>query len=229
MSKKTLLLLGIILAVGFFAVCFFTPKHIVQIIPPTCDPTKTDCSKFTPDGTPFERPPEPVSPTTTTQVGQIDEHLFIDNTLRDVNFCGKMYRVKQVKINGVDVVQRVAEIATKNLMPETFKMGPYLPPADEWRIISNKNGEVAKAMCENVFLNNHHNSNTKNPTTVYEILEVGVSPNADINQTEQPTYLVSAPGFHVVVNSSTNEIFDFSDFDGSSIRSEERRVGKECA
>jgi hypothetical protein len=59
-----------------------------------------------------------VSPATTTQVGQIDEHLFIDNTLKDVNFCGKTYRVKQVIIDGVDVVQRVAELATVGKVTE---------------------------------------------------------------------------------------------------------------
>jgi hypothetical protein len=46
--------------------------------------------------------------------GKIDEHLTIDNTLRDVNFCGKIYKVKQVLIDGVDVVQRIAEIATED-------------------------------------------------------------------------------------------------------------------
>jgi hypothetical protein len=50
--------------------------------------------------------------------GKIDEHLTIDNTLRDVNFCGQIYKVKQVLIDGVDVVQRVAELA-KELSEES--------------------------------------------------------------------------------------------------------------
>jgi hypothetical protein len=50
--------------------------------------------------------------------GKIDEHLTIYNTLREVNFCGEIYKVKQVLIDGVDVVQRVAELATKDLIPE---------------------------------------------------------------------------------------------------------------
>ncbi len=221
MSKKNLILVIVVVASAILLCTVYFSKPVsplsVTNVPPSCDPSKTDCSKFTPDGTPFVRSPEPDIKATTTQVGKIDEYLFVDNALKDVNFCGKFYRVKQVKINGVDVMQRVAEMLTKNLLPETFKMGPYAPPAEEWKIVSNKNGEVAKAICENVSLNNPYKLNTQNLATIHEILEVRVFPNTNPGQEEQITYLISAPGFHVVVNPLTNEIFDFSDFDGSSI------------
>ncbi len=214
MSKKNLILALVVIVLAILSYCvYFSIQESslsVKMYPPSCDPSKVDCSKFTPDGTLFVREPQPENPTSTTQVGQIDEHLFIDNALKEVEFCGNSYRVKQVLINGVDVMQRVAELATKNLLPETFKVGPYLPPMDEWRIVSNKNGEVAKAICENIQNN-----------TVGEIIMVDVFtntyPNTDIGQKEQKTYQVSAPGFHVVVNSSTNEIFTSSDYDGSVI------------
>ena len=116
MSKRNLILtlIAVVLSILLCAVYFFMPESplAVKYYPPSCDPSKTDCSKFTPDGTPFVRPPEPVQ-ATTTQAGQIDEHLFIDNTLKDVNFCGKIYQAKQIFIDGVDVVQRIAELATK--------------------------------------------------------------------------------------------------------------------
>lgn len=56
----------------------------------------------------------PPSDTIPIHVPTSDEHLVIDETLRDVNFCGKTYKVKQIKIDGVDVVQRIAELATKD-------------------------------------------------------------------------------------------------------------------
>lgn len=65
--------------------------------------------------------PEPDEPAeNTTQTGMIDEHLTIDPTLREVNFCGNTYNVKQVMIDGVDVVQRIAEIAENNVKVESF-------------------------------------------------------------------------------------------------------------
>ena len=205
MSKRnSILALTLIVVVSAILLCsvyFFMPESplAVKYYPPSCDPSKTDCSKFTPDGTPFVRPPEPVQ-ATTTQAGQIDEHLFIDNTLRDVNFCGKMYRVKQVFIDGVDVVQQVAKLVTKDLVPKNIGQGKF-----------------AWATCENIYLNNSSNLSTENLTPMHKILEVNVFPNTNIERGVQTTYLVSAPGFHVVVNSLTNEIFDFSDFDGSLV------------
>jgi hypothetical protein len=54
------------------------------------------------------------SATATPQPPQkIDAHLSVNKTLRDVNFCGDTYTARQVMIDGVDVVQRIAELATK--------------------------------------------------------------------------------------------------------------------
>ena len=44
--------------------------------------------------------------------GQIDEHLFVDNALREVNFCGNKYLVKQIILDGVDIIQHIAYMAT---------------------------------------------------------------------------------------------------------------------
>ncbi|HEY4483218.1 MAG TPA: hypothetical protein VI953_03540 [Candidatus Paceibacterota bacterium] len=62
--------------------------------------------------------PETEASTTPELSGQIDEHLFVDNTPIEVNFCGNEYLVKQIIIEGVDVVQRIAYLATNRLFTE---------------------------------------------------------------------------------------------------------------
>lgn len=87
-----------------------TPKQIVS-----------DTETSTTTSPPYVAPPEVEKPWgDTTQTGKIDEHLTINNTLRDVNFCGNTYKVKQVLVDEVDVVQRIAEIAGKNVTVEEF-------------------------------------------------------------------------------------------------------------
>lgn len=63
---------------------------------------------LTPLGTPFTPPPKEESTATTTQVGKIDEHVIIDDTLRSVNFCDTTYQARQVFVDGVDVAPRIA-------------------------------------------------------------------------------------------------------------------------
>lgn len=83
--------------------------------------TTTDCSKIPSTETPVVDENNSIIPNTSPS-GKIDEHLTINNELRDVNFCGKTYKVKQVMIDGVDVVQRVAELVTKNKDKEACNM-----------------------------------------------------------------------------------------------------------
>ena len=54
------------------------------------------------------------------QSGKIDEHLFGDRityntTPQDIIFCGKTYKAMRIFIDGIDVVQRIADLATKNI------------------------------------------------------------------------------------------------------------------
>jgi hypothetical protein len=88
----------------------------------------------------------PVSATPTS--GKIDEHLTIDETLKDVNFCGEMYKVKQIKVDGVDVIQRIAYLATNNLIPTKF--------AWDEKDATHQPGALAKQICENVGLHDVH-------------------------------------------------------------------------
>ena len=66
------------------------------------------------------------------QAGQIDEHLFVDNALREVNFCGKTYLVKQIILDGVDVVQRIGYLATNNMFTDS------------------RSSETARIICSNI-------------------------------------------------------------------------------
>ncbi len=99
---------------------------------------------------PYIAPEPDESVATTTQTGKIDEHLTINPTLREVNFCGNNYKVKQVMIDGVDVVQRIAEILTKDLIPDVVKIGPYATKGAEWKPYSTVEENTGQIPCLNI-------------------------------------------------------------------------------
>lgn len=66
---------------------------------------------------------------------RFDEHITIENTLRNMNFCGEIFTAKQIFIDGVDVLQRIAELATTQQASETAR--PPAPPALCLNIIHN--------------------------------------------------------------------------------------------
>ncbi len=66
------------------------------------------------------------------QPNPIDDRLVVNDTLKEVNLCGEIYKVKQVFIDEVDVVQRIAEIIT------------------EMRVESQEKEQLALAICENM-------------------------------------------------------------------------------
>lgn len=102
MKKQTIIIGIVAVAVIFGVYCFVAKNKKISTVE---TPTVIDTS---PVSVPVE------------QSGKIDEHLTINNELRDVNFCGKTYKVKQILIDGVDVVQRVAELAGENKKVSTF-------------------------------------------------------------------------------------------------------------
>lgn len=158
-----------------------TNKSSTEMRPP-CDltATTTDCTM----------PPSPLSDSPTPlpmQSGKIDEHLFIDLALRDVNFCGKTYKVKQVIIDGVDVVQRIAELATNR------------------QIINDSKHEMADGICFNM-----QNNEINNISHVLDIPEV----KNYISQLEQKIYIINTIGAFTV-NSAKEEIYSIGAFDGT--------------
>lgn len=118
MDKKCPLLITstIVVAITIVALVLLwrrTP-HELGVLQVPVTGTTTDRSNLTPLGTPYTRPPEEKSTATTTQSGKIDEHLTIDNTSRALIFCGVPYQTKQVFIDGVDVIQRVASLVSSS-------------------------------------------------------------------------------------------------------------------
>jgi hypothetical protein len=59
-------------------------------------------------------------------------HLFVDDTLKDVSLCGKIYKTKQIFIDGIDVIPRIAEIIKE------MEQG------------SEEQAKIAKATCGNI-------------------------------------------------------------------------------
>ena len=102
-----------------------------------CDPsaTSTDCARVR-TSEPAEQAADGFSKAVaaTGQSGKIDAHLIVDNTYRNVDLCGALYRGKQVVIDGVDVLQRIAELGRAEVAPrkdigtkicDGIKPGPY--------------------------------------------------------------------------------------------------------
>ncbi|MBI2120528.1 MAG: hypothetical protein HYT94_02800 [Parcubacteria group bacterium] len=157
--------------------------------------------KETVDPVPFS----PVVPAPTVTI--VDEHLTIDETLRDVNFCGKTYKVKQVLIDGVDVVQRVAELATNDLIPETLKDGPYGPNSDEWKTITMKKEERAEGICKNV-------SSHTNIGGIVKVQIIGRATNIKTETKTEEGYgiLLNESSFTVLL--SSHDIYESNEYTG---------------
>lgn len=150
-----------------------------------------------------QQPATSSSPTASTTPA--DSHITVDETPRDVNFCGHVYKVKQIKIDGVDVVQRVAEIATRNSIPETLKVGPYGPNIDQWQTHTFKPGEVASHLCEN---------QRRNVVGTDMTVSTGSFAGQGIFRSDV-LYWVQTNGDRFVVILGTHDIYISNDYDGS--------------
>ncbi len=130
MSKRTKLVIGVValLLAGGTYIGFVEG---VPLRPAGWDAKKDEELKKQPPGplpgqgvtqSEREKKPEPKSYTeiaSTSQSGKVSEKLTVDNTLVPVQFCDKTFKTRQVFIDGVDVVQRIAELATKGKMPKS--------------------------------------------------------------------------------------------------------------
>lgn len=166
--KKTFVLVGIVIIVAGGVWYWVSTSRKQRIPQPTGQVT-----------------PAPIS------VAQNDGHLTIDETLRDVNFCGKIYKVKQIKIDGIDVVQRVAELVTNNLVP--YNIG---------------NGDVGATICDNIKRN-----------SIDGVLKVGINkiPSRDFALSGDVVYIVPVSVEMMVIDWSANKIYGTSGYDGSLV------------
>jgi hypothetical protein len=125
------------------------------------------------------------------QSGKIDEHLTIDNTLRDIDICGTTYQVKQIFIDEVDVLQRISELL------QNSELAPENKVAREFSL----------SFCKNTSF------------SLPKELEIGEipiyaydSPPEQINE-ENKTYGIFVSIFFIAVRPSINQIYYVSAYD----------------
>ena len=148
-----------------------------------------------------------------TQTGKIDEHLTIDPMLRAVNFCGNTYKVKQVMIDGVDVVQRIADIATKGEVAEDLKSGPFGPSLNEWNVVSIKKEEMASGICDSI-----RNSAVDGVLGIENVRKINFVDYAKVSQEIYVLSLVPVTyGVSFGITYVSKDIYSVSGFDGSFV------------
>lgn len=76
---------------------------------------------------------------------KVGDHIVVDNNLREVNFCGTKHKVKQLMVDGVDVVQRIAQLATERLIQSDLQRG-FLGG----EIVTTTKEQIASNICHNV-------------------------------------------------------------------------------
>jgi hypothetical protein len=130
----------------------------------------------------------------TRQSGKIDAHLTIDNTLKSVSFCGDLtLKTRQIIINGVDVGQRIAQLASTDQMGKS--------PGGE---------SIGQGVCNSM---PHNIDYTKG---ILEIPDVPVPGTKDSRATGQ-NYLVILGAMAFSINPVTNEIFNVDAYDGTLV------------
>lgn len=118
-----------------------------------------------------------------------DDRLVVNNTLQEVDFCGKTYNVKQVLIDGVDVVQKIGQS-------------------------TQLNNSSTETICKNIELNNPNpDPKTKIELTVGEVQKF---PGSDIGQ-QGDIYAFNISVVRFNVNTSSGEIYLNGSYDGSLI------------
>jgi len=131
---------------------------------------------------------------TTHQSGRIDAHLTIDNTLKNVSFCGNLtLKTRQVIINGVDVGQRIAQLASSDQMGK-------LPNGDS----------LGQAICNSM---PHNMEGTRG---ILEMRDV-ITPQTNTSQTPTNNYTVIIGAMAFAINPVTNEIFNIGAYDGTLV------------
>lgn len=128
----------------------------------------------------------------TNQSGKIDDHLTVNNTLKEVRFCEKKYKSRQIFIDGIDVVQRIAELASNNNEPP-----------------NKENPSLGRGIC------NSMPSNIEYTKGILKTSDTQAFVSTDPKLLPGVAYLlyVGTSGFDI--NLSTGEIYPISGFDGS--------------
>jgi len=161
--------------------------------------TSTDCATVK-TSQPAEQPAEERSNATsytevasTQQSGKIDGHLTVNNTLKDISFCGDLnLKTRQVIINGVDVGQRVAQLASRDQMGRV------------------NNSSIGEGVCNSM---PHNIASTKG---ILEMRDVVTFQTSDA-KSQGENYRVYMGDLAFAINPATNKIFSISAYDGSTL------------
>jgi len=131
----------------------------------------------------------------THQSGKIDARLSVDNTLKTISFCGTAFKTRQVIINGVDVGQRIAYLASNDQMGKM-----------------SDGASFGHAVCLGM---PHNVSVTKG---ILEIRDV-ITPQTNASRAPEArdNYFVWIGLMSFAINPVTNEIFNIDAYDGSLV------------
>jgi len=163
--------------------------------------TSTDCATIQ-ASLPAEQTADPQLSTATSyneiyqtqQSGKIDDHLTVDNTLKDITFCGDLtLKTRQIIINGVDVGQRIAQLASSDEMGK-----------------GANDSSIGEGVC---------NSMPHNVAYVQGILEERDVTTFQTSDARAPgdNYQVYLGDLAFAINPTTNEIFLISAYDQSTL------------
>lgn len=166
--------------------------------------TTTDCARVR-----TSEPAEPASKglstaisytevASTKQSGKIDARLTVNNTLKEVSFCGKSSKIRQVIIDGVDVGQRLAYLASTDQMG--YAPGGDLPGGES----------IGRAVCNTLPLN------VPEMKGVLEMRDVAIS-KSDDTRAPGNNYGVNIGNYAFIINPTTNEIFNVGAYDGTLV------------
>lgn len=130
----------------------------------------------------------------TEQSGKIDDHLTVNDTLKNISFCGNLtLKTRQILINGVDVGQRIAQLASDDLMGQGVN-----------------NSSIGEGVCGSM---PHNIEGTRG---ILEIPDVIIYKTTD-PQIQEDMYYVVLGALRFAINPETNEIFIVSAYDGSTL------------
>lgn len=135
--------------------------------------------------------PSTENKTVHTTVSKIDEHLTIDDTLRDIDFCGTTYQIETVFIDGVDIIKKIADLSQyKNI---------------ESAETSDTVKTFAKNICGTIKFN---------PSGDLRLGEEIIYPLSTSRENGDKGYLIYSSIFQISATPSTNTIDTVSFFDG---------------
>lgn len=138
---------------------------------------------------------------TPTKLDIIDERLSINEELRDVNFCGKTLKVKQVKLDNIDVIQKIGELITGDKIPTKLQES-----IGGWHDTTVTKEDMKKMICGNI--------TTNNPSGTIIVNQIKKLPSKETSfPKEEVYYLNIAQEF--IISASTGNIYLESKFDGS--------------